>query len=198
MSTFIQPSILTHDGAYFDLIHPERSALSIDAIAHALSQLCRFTGHVERFYSVAQHSVMVSRLVPPEHALEGLLHDAAEAVLGDVASPLKHLLPMYQAIEHQVEQAIWSRYGFSALAPEVKWADLVMLATERRDLMPRAVRDGSEWAELAGIEPLAEHLVPLASYTARELFIARFAELDGRAPVGREARAAAAPALLSQ
>ena len=148
----MSPTILTASGRYFDLLAPERSQFDINEIAHALANLCRFTGHTSRFYSVAQHSVLTSYLVPEEHALAALLHDAAEAYLGDVASPLKHLLPEYAAIYARVESALLAHYGLpSELPPCVKRADLIMLATEKRDLMPWP---DDVWPSLIGVTPL--------------------------------------------
>lgn len=147
----MKPEILTHEGHYFNFRTPETSKFSVRTIAHALSNLCRFNGHTRVHYSVAEHCVRVSRLCPDEHRLAGLLHDAAEAFIGDVASPLKQLLPDYQVVEQRVEAEIFKRFGLPAeLHPSVKHADLVMLATERRDLMPS---NGGEWGVLNGIEP---------------------------------------------
>lgn len=175
----MKPTILTRWGLYFNIAEPEKTleAASAHTIAHALSNICRFTGHVIEFYSVAQHSVMVSRLVPPEHALAGLMHDAAEAFIGDVSSPLKAMLPEYKAIEKRVEAAVFGSFGLPALLdPCVKHADLVMLATEKRDLMPQRAELGG-WECIAGIEPMPEILVAMSSLAARRAFLARFEEL---------------------
>jgi 5'-deoxynucleotidase YfbR-like HD superfamily hydrolase len=171
----MKPLILTSTGAYFDFMHPENSVIDIEVIAHALSNICRFTGHTSEFYSVAQHSVLVSKLVPPEHALAALLHDAAEAYLGDVATPLKRLLPSYAAIEEKVERRIFAHFGLPyPMHPCIKEADLIMLATEDRDLLPA---HSDNWFEGTNIEPTKAKIEPLAPYRAQMQFLMKFDDL---------------------
>lgn len=148
----MQPTIMTFRGTYFDYTNPRGCNIHIEDIAHGLSNVCRFAGHTPRFYSVAQHCVMASRLVPPEHALQTLLHDASEAFMGDVPTPLKMLLPEYKAIEREVQAAIYEQFGLPAKDhPEVKCADLQMLRLEKHYLMRQ---DGGKvpWAILEGVE----------------------------------------------
>jgi uncharacterized protein len=174
----MRPDILTIAGKYFNFLEPERNEFGIHEIAHALSLLCRFTGHTPTMYSVAQHSVAVSYLVPREHALVGLLHDAAEAFMGDVSAPLKQLLPEYKAIEKRVQAAIYMRFGIDPIEPPcVKKADLIMLATEQRDLMP-AHDDVWEWEGIEGIEPMKRRVVPWSSEEAAYVFLRRFQNLQ--------------------
>jgi 5'-deoxynucleotidase YfbR-like HD superfamily hydrolase len=171
----ITPHILTASGIYFSLDRPDPATIYIADIAHALSQLCRFTGHCRELYSVAQHSYVVSQLVPPEERLAGLLHDAAEAYLGDVSSPLKQLLPQYQALEGLVHQAICVRFGISPKqSDDIKRADLIMLATEKRDLMGNR---GGIWPILDGIEPMPRRITPWPAFVAKKAFLDRFHEL---------------------
>lgn len=172
----ITPTILTSQGTYFDFEHPERSEINAEIIAHALSNICRFTGHCKRFYSVAQHAVLVSKVVPPEFAYQALHHDDAEAFVGDMASPLKKLLPGYKEIERRVEAEIFRRFGLpEKLAPDVKRADLIMLRTEQRDLM--SIKGGL-WTSLHGIDPVEEWGIdPLPPAAAKALYLERHAEL---------------------
>jgi 5'-deoxynucleotidase YfbR-like HD superfamily hydrolase len=175
-------SICTVGGTYFDFVDPAGSVIDPGDIGHALSLLCRFTGHMgvrvvaPKFYSVAQHCVMVSRVLDgTEHAFAGLMHDAHEAYVGDVSSPLKGLCADYRAIEDIVEAAVAARFGLTTpWSDEVKAADLVMLATEKRDL---TAASGHYWPLLDGVEPLAEPLYPMPTSVALEAWLERFDEL---------------------
>ena len=170
--------IQTYSGRRFSLTEPSAEDVDIDDVAHALSLLCRFTGHVREHYSVAQHCVIVSRLVPTEHALAGLLHDATEAYVGDVSRPLKQLLPEYRLIEDRVWLAIADRFGVSPPLPTtVKDADCLALYWERRDLLGLPA---APWQDehIAALVP-DEVLVPWSAETAEVVWLTRLAELGG-------------------
>jgi hypothetical protein len=142
--------IMLASGALFDILDPEGSDFTLQDIAHGLGRVCRFAGQSSRFYSVAEHCVHVSRLVPLAHARAALLHDASEAFIGDVTRPLKALLPEYREIEARIEDAIATRLlsaeehavaggAFPAdplKFPAIKRADLAMCLVEARQLMP--------------------------------------------------------------
>lgn len=174
----IIPSIQSRSGRYINFVTPDPSVFCIQDIAHALSHTCRFGGHTKDFYSVAQHSVLVSYLVPEDDQFAALMHDAAEAYVGDVPSPLKQLLPEYKAIEKRVENALFEKFGLHDGIPvSVKKADLIMLATEQRDLM-QAKSDDSEWQFIADITLAPFRIKPQSPEQARKSFLDRFNQLS--------------------
>lgn len=156
--------ILTDSGKFF-FFDPLRDpgAISLPSIARALGKICRFTGQTSTFYSVADHSVVVAEIVLERtgskgEALAALLHDAAEAFLGDVSSPLKRLLgEPYRELERLATAAIMSKFGVGSLyhvaKKEIHRADMIALATEKRDFMPF---DPDPWPCLEGVEPLPD------------------------------------------
>ncbi len=168
--------IPTFSGLKLNILSPLDRDISIEDIAISLSRECRFAGHTKKFYSVAQHSLHVSEILPHSLALEGLLHDATEAYLRDIASPFKELLPEYRRIERLLDGAIRKKFGLPLeMDREVDLADRVLLATEKRDLM-EGCRD--EWPVLHGITPLPFEIVPLPEEKAFDAFMQRFSVLS--------------------
>ncbi|WP_300440629.1 YfbR-like 5'-deoxynucleotidase [Christiangramia sp.] len=127
---YTENSIRTFTGKVFDLKILDPESICIEDIAHSLSLTPRFGGHLEKMYSVAQHSVMVS-INCIENQLAGLLHDASEAYIGDMPSPFKRMMPEYKIIENRLMEVIAKKYGFSIPLPaEVKAADRMLLDME--------------------------------------------------------------------
>ena len=166
----------TYLGLKFWPVDPRPEEVSIVDIAHALACQCRYGGHSSEFYSVAQHSLIVSHIVPAEHAKWGLLHDAAEAYLVDLPRPIKRFSALgnqYKHIEERLMACICQRFGLEIDEPSsVKEADNIALMTEKRDLMPNSP---DKWAETA--EPLEAIISPMSWVQAKRAFLERFGEL---------------------
>lgn len=155
-------SIVTASGKFFDPINPDPSKIDILDIAHALSRQSRFSGHTSKFWSVANHSILVSRLVAPEYALTALLHDAAEAYLVDLPSPIKNtsILSSYKFLENRLHAAVsqafslpipWSEtlHEFDRAA---MWAEADEFMHGWRDiaLKPRTAREFAQLSRARG------------------------------------------------
>lgn len=180
----------TRSGQQFWPLDPRADEILIDDIAHSLANQCRWAGHCEPFYSVAEHSVRVSQWVEANvedsnqetrcnAILWGLLHDASEAYCVDVPRPLKRCLAGYEEIEERLEYCIGERFSMLTRCPPaiVKRGDEVLLATELRDLMgptpaPWSIEQG------AGVAPLPDPIDPWGPAEARSRFIRRFRVLD--------------------
>ena len=123
--------IRTFTGLYIDVFNPTPDMICIEDIAHGLSNVCRFAGQIPEFYSVAQHSVVVHNYVNKEHRLQALLHDASEAYLGDMPSPIKRKFSEYKKVEENLMKVIAEKFGFDhELHPSVKEADKKVLEQE--------------------------------------------------------------------
>ena len=169
--------IQTFTGLSFDILKPTVEMVSIEDIAHALSQMNRFTGHCRYPYPVSQHSRFVSHLVPDEFALWGLLHDASEAYIGDMNRPLKHFSAAgesYRRVEKHLMNVICDKFNLSREEPPcVKEADDMMLYAEKQQLMysPDFIY---QWAE---VKPADVKIVETSFYDNKKLFLERFYQL---------------------
>lgn len=167
-------SICLYKGGFFDYTNPEGSDYNIKDIALGLSHTARFSGQSDRPYYVGQHSVIVSKLVPPEHALAALLHDASEAFLCDIPKPLKNLIPEYVTLEQNAERAIFRKFGVPfPMHPCVKEADNIAFVTERRDMQPYIPID----EKYKDIIPMPNKIIAWDSRTCYLNFLRRFEEL---------------------
>lgn len=176
-------------GAQFNYNRPEDSEVTLDDLASALSNICRFSGHLPCFYSVAQHLVNTSRIVPLRVAFDALMHDTAEAFTNDLPTPLKWALPIFKELEVKIESAMAKRFGFNFPYPrEVKIADTQMLIIEKLYVK----KDERVWPHYEGIK--IDHLLDLVDTDpwqprrAKREFLERFEELsrDRDRPVLRQ------------
>lgn len=158
--------------------------LDIRDIARSLSMRCRFGGHLTKFYSVAQHSVEVSRRVAPQHALWGLLHDASEAYTSDVPSPLKQTEPLtgFRGVESAIMGVVCTTWALTPSMPlEVRKQDLEELVTEASQLHPLYQSRSREGWDLPEVSPRVQTLSPLAPKEAEFQFLKRYEDLTKNA-----------------
>lgn len=172
----MEPWIITNSGIKFDLLETKVHMINIRDIAHALSNVGRFGGHCKQFYSVAQHSVHVSQVVSEEYAFCALMHDATEAYIGDMVSPLKAAIPLFKEVEQNLWEVIASKYGLPKYLPgPVKYADYQLLKAEKRDIMPET----EDWEFLKEISVPSLYISAWSSDYSKVRFLKRFQELSG-------------------
>lgn len=179
----MKPFIETFTGRTFSPLAPVAGRIFVEDIAHALANQCRFSGHVRHRYSVAEHSVRVAESLHrsgPRVQLWGLLHDASEAYLVDLPTPLKRdprIGDAYCVAERRLMRAVCRRFGLPAREPlSVRLADAVLLATEVRDLMHG---DRDYWRKIEA-DPLPERIRPWGDGVAEAEFLRLFKSLGGR------------------
>lgn len=128
--------IITYTGLRCHPLDPRPEEICLEDIATALSNECRYGGHIVPLFSVGQHSVLVAMHLPHWLRKVGLMHDAAEAYLKDIPRPIKKHLRDYGPAEARMARCIGLRYGLNLefLSPEVHEEDMRALATEKRDL----------------------------------------------------------------
>lgn len=177
--------MMTHTGRKFYPLSPRPEDIDPLDIAHSLAHLCRYNGHTDRFYSVAEHCILMSLVMPtPELALEALLHDGSEAYVGDMVRPLKHTDEMapYRMAEDYVMDAIAARFGLPvdstghhSKSAEVRDADTRILLTERTALLSH-YQPSERWL-VDGMEPLDVQIMALQPYGAKQAYLARLESL---------------------
>jgi hypothetical protein len=169
--------IRTYTGKVFRPLAPDPALIDIRDIAHALSMEARWNGHTREFMSVAEHSVRVSLICAAKDALWGLLHDASEAYIRDIPSPIKNAesFTFYRLAEARLQAAIAVAFNLPAVVPaSVHRADKVMLHTEARDLFAPHIH--ADWIDKTFTQPgkLRPYTIPQASEI---WFLERFRQL---------------------
>ena len=175
---FMNSLMQTYSGLTVDFDNISRNSISIKDVAHALSITCRWNGHTKKFYSVAEHSILAAT-----HAINNnesyldslfiLLHDASEAYVSDVASPIKKFFPTYMDMEEKIQVVIAEKFDLPYPMPkQITEMDYKVLATEKRDLLGE---EPASWGRLPN--PLDEIIVPMTPIQSKAAFTKRFKEL---------------------
>ena len=139
--------IRTNSGQTVDVVNTDPNTIVVEDIAHALASIIRFGGHINRPYTVAQHSVLASRMAKQKDKLETLLHDGSEGYLWDVPTPIKNILPEYKLLEEKLMGVIAVKFGFNwPMSPNVKKIDRKMLDIEWENLVASDNKDFEVWS----------------------------------------------------
>lgn len=186
----------TYKGETFDPASGDITRIAIFDIAHALAHLCRYCGHCQRFYSVAEHSVLVYKIIKKlwpddlEAQWAGLLHDATEAYLGDITTPVKILIPQFNKMESLLAKKIANKFKIRSnlrIKARVRKADAIALSTEARELFT----DVSTWKAIENVKPesaLLDSSFPMSSKPAKDLFVTTYFGLKTQIAESREKR----------
>ena len=180
--------ITTYSGIHFDLARPHFHMVEIADISHHLSQVCRWAGATQSFWSVAQHSVILSYIVPKELQQWALMHDAAEAYIGDITRPFKNMLHGVRAVEEAIMEAICKKFELPYPEPSElmdyddqiqRWEALTLLGQHDGNFIDRA----GMLCEMAALTPYQQMAIPAYALEpkgpqeAEILFALRFHEL---------------------
>lgn len=173
--------IYTYTGRMVDPLALTVADVCIDDIARALSMICRYNGHVRRFYSVAEHSILVAAEAAymadadEELLLQALLHDAAEAYMCDLASPLKAIMPGYKTAELVAQQVIYNAFGLPLDAhPSIHSIDIRIRIDE---MLVLQVGNPDVNGELKGLPMTSQPIQCLTPLEAEQAFLQQFADL---------------------
>lgn len=181
----VENCMITASGKYLDYTSPAIDQIEFYDIAVSLSKIARFNGHAP-FYSVAQHCVLCAQVAMKEYdaeiAYHALLHDAAEAYVGDMQRPLKSLIPAYREIEHKIEAKIRQKFGTTDAHDDiVKLIDLRLLKLEKETFFPNTI----EWNGFDALEDVHIEIDPVDHETAYAAFTSAYETLlrEGRSRI---------------
>jgi hypothetical protein len=169
--------IQTYSGKYFHYLEDNPQNIKIEDIAHGLSNLCRYSGQCNSLYTVAQHCCIVSDLAEKGFRLEGLMHDAAEAYMGDIPRPVKNLVPEIKILEKKVFRQIAKEFNLKyPISSVIELLDTRVMLAEARIVL----KEGTVWC-VEGITPADINLNELWEPKKAEMeFLTRFNTLNGQ------------------
>lgn len=177
-TTIRRPYVQHQSGNRLWLDNLEDNIYNIGDIAHSLSHQCRYAGHCDIFYSVAQHSVLCSQMAPKEYALEALLHDIGESVCPDIPRPVKYFVKGIREFDEEISASMFKQFELKwPLSKEVHEVDNRMLATEARQIMHNSNID--EW-EIGELEPYNIPIISWKPEHAKTMFLDRYEYLTAR------------------